>query len=420
MSAIGWVDFSSEHREKVKSVIDLLSTPGVIDELGIGVIRDSFSDSLFPGISTIQTRAKYFLIVPRIFKDFEKLPAHKRRRRKLADFLNEQENQCMEAMVTNHHDDRQDGIIGESFADKQGEVQRKPSSVYWTGIRQFGLIQTNLSLQAFCRKFANPDQPLQDLVQGSDKTKGDDPDAAEQANETVNGPSCEDDWIEHLTVYLTREEALFLSRQIEARVPLSLLGQILLDSEVRQKFLALPSEWNFTTLADEAPFLGQFPDELQRIIAAARDFWQLMKGAHIRYNCVLQAKRGTSELREEFEAMWTVWVQELQSFLWNRWETGFLWQLAKRHHRRVRSDTVAFVESWINHVQSGADADKLDRLVTRQEQCNKGTRARLDPGADVSERKWVGIDDLNYRLSVARTIIRDIDTGLKASEDGDA
>jgi len=60
VSAIGWVDFSSEHRDKVKSVIDLLSTPGVIDELGIGVIRDSFSDSLFPGVSTIQTRAKYF------------------------------------------------------------------------------------------------------------------------------------------------------------------------------------------------------------------------------------------------------------------------------------------------------------------------------------------------------------------------
>ena len=80
----------------------------------------------------------------------------------------------MEAMVASHHDDRQDGIIGESFADNQGEVQRKPSSAYWTGIRQFALIQTNLSLQAFCRKFANPDQLLQDLVQGSDKTKGDD------------------------------------------------------------------------------------------------------------------------------------------------------------------------------------------------------------------------------------------------------
>jgi hypothetical protein len=53
MSALGCVDLLSEHREKVKSVIDLLSTPSVIGELGIGVIRDSFSDSLFPGISII-------------------------------------------------------------------------------------------------------------------------------------------------------------------------------------------------------------------------------------------------------------------------------------------------------------------------------------------------------------------------------
>jgi hypothetical protein len=101
MSALGWVDFSSEHREKVKSVIDLLSTPGVIDELGIGVIRDSFSDSLFPGISTIQTRAKYFLTVPRISKDYEKLPPNQRRRRKLVTYLNDHENLCMEAMVNN-------------------------------------------------------------------------------------------------------------------------------------------------------------------------------------------------------------------------------------------------------------------------------------------------------------------------------
>ena len=54
-------------RDRVKSVIDLLSTPGVIDELGIGVIRDVFSDSLFPGVSRIQTRDKYFLTIPRIF-----------------------------------------------------------------------------------------------------------------------------------------------------------------------------------------------------------------------------------------------------------------------------------------------------------------------------------------------------------------
>lgn len=33
----------------------------------------------------------------------------------------------MEALVKNHADDPQDGIIGKRFYNKQGEVQRKPS-----------------------------------------------------------------------------------------------------------------------------------------------------------------------------------------------------------------------------------------------------------------------------------------------------
>ncbi len=419
-SAIGWVDFSSEHREKVKSVIDLLSTPGVIDELGIGVIRDSFSDSLFPGISTIQTRAKYFVIVPRMFQDYEKLPANKRRRRKLSDLLNDNENLCMEVMVANHEDDPQGGIIGESFAGKSGEVLRKPSSVYWAGIRQFGLIKTKLSLQAFCRKFANPDQPLQDLIQGTDKTKGDDPDAAEQANETINTPAYDEDWIESLTIHLSKDEASFLSRQIEARVPLSLIGQILLDSDLREQFLALPSDWNFTTFADEAPFHHRFPESLRRIIAAARDFWQLMYGAHVRYNCLLQERHGTSAVRDEFEAKWSEWLENLQSFSWERWKTGFLWKLTKLHRRKVREHTIHFVESWIDGVREGSETQTLDELVTRQERFNKKSRARLHPTAEEKIDKWVGIDNLNYRLNVARTIITDIHVGLTSTEADDA
>ncbi len=420
MSAIGWVDFSSEHREKVKSVIDLLSTPGVVDELGIGVIRDSFSDSLFPGISTIQTRAKYFLTVPRIFREYEKLSASKRRGKKLATYLNDHENLCMEAMVANHEDDPQGGIIGESFAEKQGEVQRKPSSVYWAGIRQFGLIRTPLSLQAFCRQFANPDQPIQDLVQGSDKTKGDDPDAAGQKNATINGPAYKDGWIESLTVDLSKEEASFLSNQMQARVPMSLLGQILLDSQVQSQFLSLPSDCNFSTFADEAPFLDQLPESLRQIIAGARGFWQLMYGAHVRYNCLLQKQHGTSAVRDEFEAEWDEWLDKLQSFRWASWDTGLLWKLTKLHRRRVRDNTVHFVESWIEGLRSGDDTKSLDDLVTRQERFNKKGRARLNPTAEESIGEWIGIADLNYRLNVARTIINDIHVALAQPEGDDA
>ncbi len=247
MSAIGWIDFSSEHREKVKSVIDLLSTPGVIDELGIGVIRDSFSDSLFPGLSTIQTRAKYFVTVPRIFKDYQKLQVNKRRRQSLAEYLNEQENLCMESFVTNHADDRQDGIIGESFFNKNGEVQRKPSSAYWVGLRRFGIVRTSRSLQAFCRRYANPDQALLELVQGTDKSKGDDADATDGSEEVVICPAYNSDWLEQLNIRLSFDEATFLANQIAAKVPESLLGQILVTPKLREQFVELPSDWNYTT-----------------------------------------------------------------------------------------------------------------------------------------------------------------------------
>ena len=69
---IGWIDYGSRDRNKILSVLSLLSTPEAVDELGIGVVRDGFADILFPGISTIQTRAKYFLLVPYIMMELER------------------------------------------------------------------------------------------------------------------------------------------------------------------------------------------------------------------------------------------------------------------------------------------------------------------------------------------------------------
>ena len=43
-----------------------------LDELGFGPIRDAFSDHFFPGISTIQTRARYLLFVPWVYLRIER------------------------------------------------------------------------------------------------------------------------------------------------------------------------------------------------------------------------------------------------------------------------------------------------------------------------------------------------------------
>ena len=86
---IGWVDFSKTERDKVVSILRLLGAQTALDELGIGTVRDAFSDMFFPGISTLQTRAKYFVILPYLFAQAEN-HRFKHRRDVLAYIHNEE------------------------------------------------------------------------------------------------------------------------------------------------------------------------------------------------------------------------------------------------------------------------------------------------------------------------------------------
>ena len=396
-----------EHQEVIESAIDVLASPSVVDELGIGLIRDSFSDTLFPGIATMQTRAKYFLTLPRIFRDYEQLTVNERRRISLADYLTQQENLCMTCLNQNHNNDPQEGIIGASYARKSGEVQRKPSTLYWNGLRTFGLIKTTLSLQEFVKSFANPDTLLLDLFQSTDETKGD---ASESVVSTP--PFCEK-WQEQLTLHLSYEEATFLARQIERHVPESLLGRILMDDTFRTTFVGLPDSWRFADFCDSSLLIDKVSTDLKRALFGARDFWQILKGTHIRYNVLLQRLHGTDEMRTEFEEKWTTWCEEMSRFPWDRWNTQLIWDLVNRHRRQLRDHTKRFVRNWIESIQSGtSDVTALDDLVTQQELLNKKARARLKPNATEQIKEWVGIESVDYRYSQVRTIIKDIHCGL--------
>src|SRR5207253_5291425 len=63
---------SEEQRRQILDVLDLFREKGTVDELGLGTIRDAFANMLFPGTSTIQTRARYFLFVPWIYLRLER------------------------------------------------------------------------------------------------------------------------------------------------------------------------------------------------------------------------------------------------------------------------------------------------------------------------------------------------------------
>lgn len=70
-STFTWLDYSEKERQRMLDILSTFKEHETRDELGIGVIRDAFSDMLFPGTSVIQTRARYFLFVPWIYKSLE-------------------------------------------------------------------------------------------------------------------------------------------------------------------------------------------------------------------------------------------------------------------------------------------------------------------------------------------------------------
>lgn len=67
VSTFGWLDHDEGERRRMLEVVNLFREKGTLDELGIGTIRDTLADHFFPGTSTIQSRARYFLFIPWLY-----------------------------------------------------------------------------------------------------------------------------------------------------------------------------------------------------------------------------------------------------------------------------------------------------------------------------------------------------------------
>lgn len=112
MASIGWIDFSPTHRNRIGTVLDLLRPEGMVDELGLGTIRNALANQLFPGISTIQTRAKYFFIIPYILYDYQAAKPAQRRGKSPTKFLEDKENDIMWHLAEQYNYVEGNGVIG--------------------------------------------------------------------------------------------------------------------------------------------------------------------------------------------------------------------------------------------------------------------------------------------------------------------
>ena len=121
-SSFNWVDFAEEDRQRVMEVLHIFQKSDIREELGVGTVRDAFSDILFPGTSTLHTRAKYMLFIPWIFLNRERL---KTASDKIAEFSRWDGINLIHALLASREEE---GVIGRIAKDK---LKILPSYMCW-------------------------------------------------------------------------------------------------------------------------------------------------------------------------------------------------------------------------------------------------------------------------------------------------
>jgi len=268
-SAFGWLDHSEAQRRQMLEVVDLFRDKGTLDELGFGSIRDAFSDHLFPGTSTIQTRARYLLFVPwlslRIERD--RVPDARVDRRARDD------QAALALALQRGGEGEAQGVIG---IQAGAALQRTPADIYWTGLKRFRIWRFPGSVAqryAAVRKAGPSGGPI----------RSDDDELVERT--AVPGwdgglPKEPPDLLESTTFSLRAEDAEYLRERILTEAPGSLLA-LCIDSTRRLGPVDYP--WLH-------PDLAGFPAQLQAELRHAHRFSVATYGASLLYNLMLAEK----------------------------------------------------------------------------------------------------------------------------------
>ena len=386
----------------MREVIDLFREVNTLDELGIGSVRDTFANALFPGLSTIQTRARYFFFVPWVYRQLEKekvrsSEASRRARRLQSDLAN--------ALKRGSADD-ETGIIG---GDAGEAIQRPASSVYWGGLGTFGFRKFQGSAEDYHRNLDSHYRRLANHKRG----EGDELHEQPPINWHPGMPEAPSELFVEANFELTHEEVEFLRDRMVFSRPDSLLAHLVTREG---DFQDAPTPWSHVAATDLPPKPALWLDH-------ARRFSLVMHGAALAYNLMLaelahERNMGDKyeELRGGYQDRLASWASDVDATpdIEPRWDIDEFWALLHEANPRIPHPTRLFVNRWI-----GATRDDLAgvvrlsgdtrNLIKDREVALKAGQARLTNHRALE--MWngaAGTAPLTYRWRTAERMLADI------------
>lgn len=378
MSQLGWVNFGRQEAEAVQALIGALTDSDARDELGLGTIRDGFSDLLFPGTSTVQTRLRYFVLLPGLF---QKAAA---KGEDAARALREVETQLIKDFddLRVKPDVDLNGLIG---SEAKGALKRMPSAVYWSGLGAW-----QIRLPEWRR--ATPVEVIEAMRRG--KTCW-----AEFSGKAGDGFALSPDE----RVWVIEKIAALASEQGG-----TLLGHLVQRGKNNEH--PVPDLRALPGAIDPGP---QIAEQLRQ----ALDFSQLTYGARTLYNLML-AEHFDHERLDDYKKAFSDWcgeqitgpahIQKRISVLIERGPSiGF----------RLNPLTEDFLDKWLKFALGPKGRDEIEgaRVLIKQREKSVKTEKRARLFMDPKAYEWSGSSGagrFDYRWGRVRQYLQDL--GKKA------
>jgi hypothetical protein len=375
-STFTWLAYSEREQQSAQNLASSLSERETRDELGIGSIRDAIADRLFPGTSTLQSRARYFLFIPWVFQNLERHPKGRARER------SDQAERNLIAALRLSDDTR--GLVGSRTA----LVERLPSSIYWSGLRVLGIRRVARPLSAYFRWLDDPRRV-------SRVARDDDGVPIEGVVRTWwdRLPASPEDFPGSAAFTLSQAESQYLTGRVVAATPYPTMLGFLFDAGHANAEAPFP--W-------QHPQSSSMPAGVCDDLEIAEHFSLIHYGAALLYNQLIAEARSDEERSDEYRDQVRAWQTENTSAI-QGFDLGRVWQLASRSSASARR----FVEDWRKVVikadgQPLADDRAARELLTSREVRVKGKeRSRIANPFRVEWNGASGSARLDYRWGAA-------------------
>ena len=390
MSSLAWIDFDEAERQRARRIMDLFQESESRDELGLGGIRDSIADHLFPGTSTIQTRLRYMLFVPWLLRMLEVSTGTAEQ---LAAEARGLELRLANALKAGGETK---GIIGR---DAGANLKRLPSSVYWAGLGSWGI-------RVFPGSTDSLFSTMRQLLRGRQQVRESEESRPSNQFWTHSLPPRPEKLLDSATFRLSIDEAQFIVDRLVSQQPNSLLT-----------FLAKNVDGNADcTFIWEHPGLATFPATSRTLVAHGEIFSSVMHGASLLYNLLLSRLRDNAEWIEHYEARVEEWQGGLNISAVAAWSLEDFWRAVDHPAHRIPAPTKRFVAEWLEAVRGErgpvsqiASSMHAAALVRDRERRLKTNQSRFTNHA--ARDRWggaSGAERLTFRWHQAKSHLQDL------------